>query len=66
MLKQCFLHFPVAWKIKCNNTPNTINLELEDDTVVYYVVLLNSNICASGVFSVDQNWEQTRLSLLEA
>lgn len=32
-----------------------INLEPEDDTVVYYVLLLNSNICASGVFSVDQN-----------
>lgn len=40
-----------------------INLKPEDDTVVCYIVPLNSNISASGVFSVDQSWELTGLSL---
>lgn len=41
-----------------------MNLKAEDDTVVCYIVLLNGNISASGMFSVDQSWEQTGLSLL--
>jgi len=35
--------------------PEMVILKPEDDTVVCYVVLLNSNISASGVFSVGQS-----------
>lgn len=65
ILNPCFLHFLVAWKVECIDTSNMMNVKPEGYTVVYYIVLLNSNISASAVFSGDHNWEQTELALLE-